>query len=210
MAFSTYTELKASVADWLNRTDLTDAIVDFIDLAEAELTRRVRRQTRTSTIYAAAATATPPSDMASPIAMWLSTDEVYRDVPLTICTPEMLRTRLARANGTTGRPTHVAYFDNDFWFAPIPDTSYDVIVLYNMQLTKLSTSPSLSNDILEHAPDAYLFGALLQASPYLEHDERIAVWQMKFDNAIEQLNHLRDEEAYGAGPKDASLPIVFG
>ena len=32
MALSTYTELNASVADWLNRTDLTAAIADFISL----------------------------------------------------------------------------------------------------------------------------------------------------------------------------------
>ena len=33
MALTTYTELKASVADWLNRTDLTNVIPDFISLA---------------------------------------------------------------------------------------------------------------------------------------------------------------------------------
>jgi len=36
MALTTYTELKASIADWLNRSDLTAAIPDFISLAEAD------------------------------------------------------------------------------------------------------------------------------------------------------------------------------
>ena len=42
MALSTYTELKASVADWLNRTDLTSVIPDFIALAEAQIERTLR------------------------------------------------------------------------------------------------------------------------------------------------------------------------
>jgi hypothetical protein len=35
MAISTYSELQASIADWLNRTDLAAAFKDFIALAEA-------------------------------------------------------------------------------------------------------------------------------------------------------------------------------
>ena len=42
MALTTYTELKASLADWLNRTDLTAAIPDFITLAESQMERQLR------------------------------------------------------------------------------------------------------------------------------------------------------------------------
>ncbi len=42
MALTTYTELKASIADWLNRTDLTTTIPDFISLAEAQIERTLR------------------------------------------------------------------------------------------------------------------------------------------------------------------------
>ncbi len=38
MALTTYTELKTSIGDWLNRSDLTTAIPDFISLAEAQIT----------------------------------------------------------------------------------------------------------------------------------------------------------------------------
>ncbi len=34
MAISSYTSLKSAVADWLDRTDLTNQIPDFIGLAE--------------------------------------------------------------------------------------------------------------------------------------------------------------------------------
>ncbi len=43
MALSTYTELKASIANWLNRSDLTSEIQDdFIKLTEADLNSKLR------------------------------------------------------------------------------------------------------------------------------------------------------------------------
>ena len=42
MAITTYDELKTSVADFLNRDDLTSVIPDFITMAEADLNRNVR------------------------------------------------------------------------------------------------------------------------------------------------------------------------
>ena len=209
MALTTRTELLAAVADWLNRTDLTTPIAaDFLPLAEAEMKRRLRRATESTTIYISAGNMNGPSDMAEPIALRLSTANGYSDIPLRLCTPEMLWERRAR-EGTTGRPTDYAYFDGQLQFAPVPDQSYDGILLYYQQLTPLTVSNE-TNAVLTEAPDAYLFGMLLQATPYVEHDERIAVWQMKFDNAIEQLNDMRARESYGAGPKESRLPVVFG
>ena len=43
MALSTYTEVKAAVANWLNRSDLTTEIGDdFIKLVEAEYNSKLR------------------------------------------------------------------------------------------------------------------------------------------------------------------------
>jgi hypothetical protein len=37
----TYAGLQASVADWLNRADLTAVVPDFIAMAEAQISRRL-------------------------------------------------------------------------------------------------------------------------------------------------------------------------
>ena len=42
MSITTYTELKASLANWLNRDDLTSVIPDFIALAEGDFDRKIR------------------------------------------------------------------------------------------------------------------------------------------------------------------------
>ena len=73
--------------------------------------------------------------------------------------------------------------------------------------TILHVDPFLS--IIVTMPLMFLYGALLQAAPFLEHDTRTAVWQSKFDNAIEQLNNVRDREEYNASIRPIRLPIVF-
>ena len=42
MAISTYATLQTAVANWLDRSDLTDRIPEFIDLAEARINRALR------------------------------------------------------------------------------------------------------------------------------------------------------------------------
>lgn len=209
MALDTYTNLKTAIGDWLNRSDLTSVIPDFITLAEAEMQRRIRRKTSSTTIYIYAANMNGPTDMGAPVSLRLSSAEPSRDLPLKLCTPQMLAEVRARASGVTARPTHWGFWDSQLQFAPVPDQSYDGILVYEATFTALSGSTA-SNAILTEAPDAYLFGALLQAAPYLEHDERIPVWQAKFDAAIDQLNEKRWHESYGAGLTDVRLPRVIG
>ena len=42
MPIATYTDLQSSVADWLNRSDLSAVIPTFIQLAEAKFNRELR------------------------------------------------------------------------------------------------------------------------------------------------------------------------
>ncbi len=209
MALSTYTELKTSIADWLNRTDLTTQIPDFIALCEAEMNRRLRRTTTRATITIDAAAITPPTDMAELRSIYLVSASVWQDKPLRVGTPEMIAERRARAGGVAGRPDTVAVFQSELLFAPDPDQDYDAEIIYFAKLTALSSS-NPSNVVLVEAPDAYLYGALLQAEPYLEHDERAPVWRAKFDSAIMELNIVRENEEYAASTRDVRLARVFG
>lgn len=209
MALSNRTELLAALADWANRTDLTNFWPDAITLAEAEMKRRLRRATESTTIYISAGNMNGPSDMAEPIHLRLSTSSPYMDGTLMLCTPEMLTDVRQRTGYVTGRPTHYAYYDGQLQFAPIPDQSYDGILLYKQQLTPLTVS-NTTNAVLTEFPDLYLFGALLQASPYLKDDERIPVWGQKFNAAIDQANEMAERESYGAGLKEARLSHIFG
>jgi len=209
MALTSYATLQTAVADWLNRTDLTAVIPDLITLCEAEIKRRLRRSSTNTTISITSGAVTIPTDMAALRSLSLSSAEPWRDVPLRICTPEMIAERIARANGVAERPDSVAVMAGQLVFAPVPDQTYTGNIFYFTQLTALSAS-NTSNTVLVEAPDAYLYGTLLQAEPYLEHDERIPVWEKKFNAAIDQLNWVRSEEEYSASTMDIRLPRVFG
>ena len=209
MSFTTYALLQTAVADWLNRTDLTAQIPDFITLAEAELQRRLRRTSVRGTITISAEETTLASAVAELRSIHLETTSATRDLPLRIGTPEMLAERRARNAGITGRPTDAAIIGRTLIVSPVPDQSYTARIIYFSALTPLSGSVT-TNAVLTEAPDAYLFGALLQAAPYLQHDERIPVWQTRFDAAIAQLNDVRDREEYNASVRSARLPMVFG
>ena len=41
---------------------------------------------------------------------------------------------------------------------------------------------------IEDAPDAYLYGSLLQAEPYLKNDSRVAIWRDIYGNVITTMN----------------------
>lgn len=209
MALSTYTDLKAAIASWLNRDDLTSSIPDFIALCEARLKRDLKRTTAKTTIYVYAGEAAVPSDFSNPVSLRINSGTVYQDVPLKRCTPKMLGEELAKWNGVTGRPTHYAFFDGKLQFAPVPDQSYDCTLIYVTTLTPLSGSVS-TNAVLTEAPDLYLYGSLLVAAPFLENDERIPVWESLFKAAIDGMNQQREDEEYGDDSGDVRLPVVIG
>jgi hypothetical protein len=72
------------------------------------------------------------------------------------------------------------------------------------------SATNLTNSILTEASDIYLYGALLEATPFLEHDERIPVWKAAFDGAIAELDDQREREEFQASIRPARLPVRFG
>ncbi len=204
MALDSYAALKTAIADWLNRSDLTTVIPDFITLAEAEIKRRLRRTSIKDEIDVDDVEVDLPTNLAELRSIRLITGSPSQDVPLRRCTPEMLNERKAR-EGATGRPTDFAIVAGKLNVAPEPDATYTAEIVYFESVDPLSTS-NTANSILDEAPDAYLFGSLMQAEPYLEHDERIATWKAKFDAAIDQLNDVRDREEQSASLGAIRLP----
>ena len=135
MSLSNYVMLQAAVADWLNRTDLTSQIPDFVTLCEAEMKRRIRRTSTRTTISLSAEETTPPADMAELRSASLETGSPYQDVPLRLCTPEMLSARRSRAGAVAGRPTDMAIIAGKIVVSPAPDTTYTARIVYFVQLT---------------------------------------------------------------------------
>ena len=99
MALDTYTGLKASIADWLNRPDLTAVIPDFIVLCEAEAKRRLRRAVVRADFVIDAKAKNAPADLLELRSMYLRTGSPINDKPMRLGTAETVAERRARSMG---------------------------------------------------------------------------------------------------------------
>jgi hypothetical protein len=64
--------------------------------------------------------------------------------------------------------------------APTPSSAYAFEVLYYERVQPLDSS-NQTNWFTIYAPQALLYGSLLQAMPFLKNDERIPMWQSQYD-----------------------------
>ena len=193
MALANYTDLKASVADFLNRSDLTSVIPDFVTLAEAEFNRtlRVREMSVRTQGPIDSQYVKLPDDFLGMRNIELMTDPV---TPLEYKNLQNLD--IHRRNDKTGKPLYYSIVQNNIEFAPVPDGTYTLEIVYYQKVPALSTSST--NWLLTDHPDAYLYGTLQHSAPYLQHDERVGVWAGKFQQVIEQIT-TSDEKAKFSG-----------
>lgn len=88
----------------------------------------------------------------------------------------------------TDTPQFYADYNYDNWLiAPTPDQEYPFEVLY-YELPPLLDDSIQTNWLTEYAPQLLLYGTLLEATPFLKNDERIATWQQYYDRAAAMLN----------------------
>ncbi len=88
----------------------------------------------------------------------------------------------------TAEPIFYSDYDYSHWLiTPTPDADYSFEVLY-YELPPLLDDVVQTNWLTEFAPQLLLYGALLEATPFLKSDERIPVWQSMYDRAAAMLN----------------------
>jgi hypothetical protein len=194
---TSYSTLKDNVADWLNRTDLTAQIPVFIQLAEAELNRRLRVKDSVTRSDATVDTqyTTLPSDFAETKSVYLKTSPVSRLEYITIEQMEALKTQ---GYSATGQPRYYTVIGGTFETLPAPDQSYTAELVYYAKLAALSDT-NTTNWLLTKNPDIYLFGSLLQSAPYLRDDDRIPVWNSVYERGLAQLEQASDRAEFSGG-----------
>jgi len=197
MALTTYNELKSSVADWLNRTDLTAVVPDFISLAEAQIERTLR--TRQMIVRATASIdseySAVPADFLETKSIKLNTNPV---TPLQFESVDALDSMKGTMYLAAGKPLYFGIVGGQIRVLPVPDSTYTAELTYYAKLSKLS-STNATNWLLTQAPDVYLYGALMQAAPYLKDDARITVWATMYTRGLEELQVADDRGATSGG-----------
>jgi hypothetical protein len=195
MSITTYTELKAAIADWLLRDDLTSVIPTFISLAESQFQREIRdyRMMKRATAEIDSGYSAIPADWLQNIRFQLNTSPI---TTLEYVTPDQAAEELAW-HSSNRRPLFFTMVGEEFQVVPAPDGTYEGELTYYAKIPALSASVA-SNWLLDDAPDLYLYGALMQAAPYLKDDERIAVWGGLYRQALEALSVQSDRASIGS------------
>lgn len=177
MGIANYTDLRAAIADWLNRGDLEQQIPDFVTLAEATLNKVVRHNrmvtTGTVVVNASAQKATVPTDMLEPIFVQVQADPDSPIEQISINQLIMLRRNRMRATGT---PRFFALVGRDMQVTPVPSGNTTLEVTYYQQIPALTVG-SPTNWLLTYDPDLYLYTSLMHAAPFLRDDARTVVME---------------------------------
>ena len=186
----TYDNLTTNVLQYLERKDAStvEQIPNFIMLAEFEIAEMMKSLGQQSV-------AESTMQVGNPIipkpARWRKTTSFNITVngkkqPVLLRKYEYLINYSSGA--TTGAPLYYADYDYDNWLvSPAPDIAYPFEVLYYERIQPLS-SENQTNWLTRNAPNAMLYGTLLQAMPFLKNDQR-QIFQQKYTEAITALSN---------------------
>ena len=192
MALVNYSDLKTSIADWLNRSDLTATIPDFITLAESGFNKEIRNRKMIKR-----ATATIDSQYSAVPSDWLQTVDFVIEtnpvVTLEFITNEKLD-KLRETYTSSGTPKFYTIVGQELEVLPVPDSAtLTGEITYYSKIPNL-TDVSPTNWLMNSSPDIYLYGSLLQSAPYLVDDSRIPVWASMYQKLVKDLE-IADQKA---------------
>lgn len=204
MALSTYSELLSTVANYLNRDDLTTLIPTFITLTENRLNRELRVRANMvraiTTTTAGQAFYDFPSDMIE--LRNITYDNNSQSHALRYLSPESV----SREYGTvvSGQPRAYTNLGNDLKLVPSPDAAYSISINYYSQLRSLSDNVT-TNDVLTQYPSLYLFGACLEGAIYLNDTEQTNRFGSVFQKALDDVQRAEEAARYSGTVMTTSI-----
>ena len=134
---STYQELKDQIINFVNKPDIDQTVDTFIDLTEAEMSRRLRhwRMERRSTAILSSQYVPLPSDFIEPVRLSITSGDTY---VLEAESQAQLIDRRAKAGNTTGLPRYYAIIDGTIEVFPTPDSDYTLEMVYVSKVQALT------------------------------------------------------------------------
>ncbi len=202
MTIATYAQLKTAAARWLENSDLgtvtslgiDSTIDDLVTIAESRIFRECKTKDNEESLSTAMASGVVavPSD-------YMSLKFAYVDgTPV-----QKLERRPAEwiyenypTRSSTGKPKFIARHTTNFIFGPYPDSGYTIVGVYYKRLAALSTT---AHALFTNNPDLYLFACLAESTILIGRDDRIPLWESKYQKILNDVNgHSRAEEASGS------------
>jgi hypothetical protein len=186
----TYDSLVADIESYLERTDAAtvDKIPTFIMLAEQQIATQIKflgnLTVNESTMIQGDPVIAKPARWHKSVSFNVIVNGVRQ--PVLLRKYEYIREYWPNAT-LTDVPKFYCDYDYEHWLiGPTPADDYTFEVLYYERVQPLDSS-NQSNWFTQYAPQALLYGSLLQAMPFLKNDERIPMWRAEYDIAMSSL-----------------------
>lgn len=200
-----YSTLLTAVGDYLNRGDLTTFIPNYVQQWEERFYRYPKNFGRWMEVAASPVIAS--SVIAVPAA-YLGLKYAYVNGAPSSRLDRMSLNQLYGSfprGGETGIPIWISRETTNFVFGPPPDDNYTIHLVYWAKPTVMRSYTTGGADAIAHflivnAPDLVLYGALLEASPFLLNDERVPLWNAAYELALDAYRELQSEEDISGSP----------
>jgi len=197
---TTYAELQTEIAGFLSRSDLTSKIPNFIAYAEAKLNRKLRlremEQTATASYTSASRFVALPAGFLELMNLRIkkASDADTKYERLKPVAPSRIHEFY---RDSAGCPSRYCLRDQ-FELNREADQEYTLHMYY---LKKWDIASDSSNWLLTDYPDAYVYGALVEAEMYVRNDKRVPAWKSMFREVMAELDDLdersRDDTEMG-------------
>ena len=185
----TYDSLITTVLQYLERSDeaTVNQIPTFITMCEFEIAQQIKTLGQMQVVESIMLIGNPVLPKPARWRKTVSFNVVVNGsrTPVYLRKYEYVKSYAPDAS-VTGLPLYYSDYDYEHWLVgPTPDQDYAFEVLFYERLSPLSSN-NQTNWLTQNAPNAMLFGTLLQAMPFLKNDQR-QIFQQKYDQAIQAL-----------------------
>jgi hypothetical protein len=190
----TFIGLKATLTDFLHRSDLSTPAGDLVLLGEIWLMRKVR-----ATEMETALSVMISNGVATPPTGFLGLKHAYIDgtptQPLrTMSAGQLLNRYPVRASSS--KPCAIAFDAGALIFGPFPDSGYTVKGTYYKRQGPLSSGVY---DLFTNHQDLFLMACLCEAEPYIKNDKRMPMWKAKREELLMDVNTQSQGISYSGG-----------
>jgi hypothetical protein len=186
MAFGTYQDLIDGVTSWINREDpeTLARVPDFIVFGENRIFRQLRARFNEATTTYLATSADNSAGITLPTGFKEVKLITYDGRKMTRKSEQFVYER--EPSNTAQQEPRYFYREGDtLKFFPPPDANADVALTYYEHQGNISGT--LVPALYVEAPELYLWAALLESAPFLKFDERVPVWEAKFNEVLGEL-----------------------
>jgi len=178
----TYDSLVLNIQQYMERddADFIAQIPNLIALAESSIAAELKTYLQLIVVETSLASA---QTVLNKPARWRKTVSMkVKGQPILLRSQDYIAMYISESS--TGQPVYYADYDYNNWnFAPTPDQAYPVEIIYYAEIQPLDAA-NQQNLWTSIAPQAMLYGALLQAQGYLKALDKLPVWKQYYTDAI--------------------------